>query len=394
MQNAGFLNLPVWHEQFQQILVDCSMEEVLRLPVLGSESFERPWSALDCEDFFSVVQTGIHFAGKKVPDSLPETIITNDPVLAIKRLHQGKAGKTFYSAAIGNTSVGKTVFTDPYACSFPEKLLVQNDAVTGYILSKMESSGKTLEEASHEAQWEKVASESPTLNLHGFVSRNRLVLQLADIFGVLVDPETIPVSGISTLESHDIAAVGQMNCSIRLLAIAEYKNDRLSAMVEPCVIPSNYLLAQARGGSEIMYVNTRNGQSHVYSCPGTSQESQVKAIFRDLVHSSEVSKERILKPVAGVEPFYDSFYIRFNMVDITTTLAQVLNIFTGAGIVVDNIHQSVLSVSRETKECNPYCVVFVTGKTGRSEVENLILQIKEQVKLATVKSCFRFLHRA
>ena len=64
-------------------------------------------------------------------------------------------------------------------------MLVQNDAVISYILSRVEYGKKSLEEAIYESQWEKISDEKPFKNLHGIVSRNRFILQTAEIFGVL-----------------------------------------------------------------------------------------------------------------------------------------------------------------------------------------------------------------
>lgn len=393
MQSCGFLNLPDWHEQFQRILCDCNREDLLRLPVLGSENVENPWVSLDREDFFSAVQTGIHFAGKSPLKKNTDNVITTDAATAIKRLLQGQYQKTFFSAAIGSTFAFNRIASSIDACARPEKILVQNDSITGYVLAKMENEGKTLAEATHEAQWEKIVSGSPNLNLHGVVTRDRLILQIAELFGVIISPESVPVLGISTLAEEDILITKNLGFSIRLLGVAEKNDDAVKAMVEPCIIPSTFLLAQARGGSEIIYIKTVDGLSQVYSCPGTSYAAQVRGILSDL---SDCSTRRcgVLHFQEKNEEFNDSFYVRFSLVNLADNLAQILQVFNRVGIEIETIHQPVLFVSRETRDCGRHCVVLLTGRTNRETMEKSLAQVKDQVKLASSRACFRLMRKA
>lgn len=393
MQSCGFLNLPDWHDQLQQILSDCDREDLLRLPVLGSENVENPWVSLDREDFFSAVQTGIYFNGKSPLKRFTDIVITADATTAISRLLQGQFKKTFFSAAIGSTFAFNRIATSGEACARPEKILVQNDSITGYILAKMENEDKTLAEATHEAQWEKIVSGSPNLNLHGVVTRDRLILQVAELFGIIINPELVPVIGISTLADEDILIVKNLGFSIRLLGVAEKIDNAIKAMVEPCIIPSTFLLAQARGGSEMVYFKTVDGLSQVYSCPGTSYASQVRGILSDLSNCSS-GRSRELQCQESNEEFVDSFYVRFSLVNLADTLAQILQVFNRAGIEIETIHQPVPFVSRETRDCGRHCVVLLTGRTTRETMEKTLAQVKDQVKLSSIRACFRFMRKA
>jgi len=392
-KSSGFLNLPAWHEKLQKLLLDHDQAGYLRLPVLGSENIEKPWSGLDPDEFFAAVETGICFAANRPLKKLTDKIVTSDACLAIKRLLQGKTDKTCYSAAIGSLYAFNAIVKGCSTCARPEKFFVQNDAVTGYILSRVEKGRKTLQEASHEAQWENIAFESPNLNLHGIVTRDRLLLQIASIFGCITPPENIPVTGVATISGDDVRIASEMKLSIRLLGVAEAGENTLKAMVEPCLMPSGYLLAQARGGSEMIYLKTIDGQSHVYSCPGTSYESQVRAIIHDL-DDSQSHIDCPVKVYDSVEEFSDSFYLRLNLVNLSDTLARILTELGRCSIEVAEIFQPDSFVSRETQECGRQTLIIVTEKTTRKTIEKAIVQLKEQVKLAEVASCFRYIRGA
>lgn len=381
MESPGFINLPDWKIRLQEILTSIGHEEMLRFPVLGRENADRPWVTLDPEDFFSAVQTGIHFPGSNNIKRLPENLITADAELAITRLLEGKYRQTFFSAAIGGTFPFQRIVCSDYALARPEKFIVQNDSVIGFILSKMEKEGKTLEQATHEAQWEKLVGGNPSLNLHGMVARNRLVLQIARIFGRIVKPESVLTIGINSLADDDVRFASEMGFSIRLLGMAQYISGVLQAMVEPCMIPANYLLAQVRGGSEMMYVKTADGLSQVYACPGTSPEIQVRGILSDLYEGCQQHTDDIILE-ENVECFSDCFYLRFNIVNMTDTLSQLLQLFNRSGIEIEKIHQPA-----------GQNLILITSRTTRENLDKSLQQIGNQVKLAGLKACFRFIRQ-
>ncbi len=393
MKSAGFVNLPEWKRKLQEILTRLGREDTLRLPVLGRENAESPWVTLDSGDFFSAVQTGIHFSGGNEVRRLPESVVTTDTDLAIERLLAGKCRQTFFSAAIGGTFLFQRMICSEYAVARPQKIIALNDSVTSFVLSRMEKENKNLEQAIHEAQWERLAGGNPSQNLHGIVTRSRLVLQIAQIFGYMVKPDQIPTSGISSLAVDDVRIAAEIGYSIRLLGMAQNDDGVLKVLVEPCMIPSRYLLAQVRGGNEMIYARTTDGLSQVYSCPGTSPEIQVRGILSDL-YDEYCSNITELKIPEKIECFSDHFYLRFSIVNMTDTLAQLLHVFNRCGIEIEKIHQPVQAVSRETTGTAGYELVVITSRTGREHLEKALGQVAGQVKLACLKACFRYIRQA
>ncbi len=393
MKSAGFVNLPDWKQRLQEILTGFGREDTVKLPVLGRENAESPWMTLDAGDFFAAVQTGIHFSGSNNIRRFNENVVTTDAELAINRLLEGRKHQTFFSAAMGGTFPFQRILGSAYATVRPDKIIVQNDSVTGFILSRMEKEGKNLEQALHEAQWEKLVGGNPSQHLHGMVARNRLILQMAAIFGVLLRPDQVPTIGINSLVIDDIRIAGELGYSVKLLGIGQYHGGVVKALVEPCMIPERYLLAQVRGGSEMIYAKTLEGLSQVYTCPGSSPESQVRGILTDLYEPCPSIAGDLL-PAEKIESFADHFYLRFNIVNMTDTLAGLLQMFSRNSIEIEKIHQPAVAVSRETVDNAGYTLVLLTGKVSRGSLEKTLTQISSQIKLAGLKSCFRFIRQA
>lgn len=390
MKNAaGFLNLPEWQEKFQKILSNLDRQDLLRSPVLGAENVENPWVAFDEEDFFSAIDTGIVFDSSHRLVRFPEKLITADTEIAIQRIADGHYQNTFFKAAVGATFPILQVLASKYASSGVEKIISQNDSVSGFILSRMESKLRSIEDSTYEAQWEKAAPSNPNPHLHGTVTRNRLVLQIAETLGCFVKPDLIPTTGIGSLAVEDVRIADSLGYSIRLLGMAQKSETSLQAVVEPCLIPSKYFLAQARGGSEIIYVQTKDGQSQIYACPGTSCEAISRGILSDLENCN--SKANDLKIIDKVDNFVDRRYVRFDLMNLTDTLSQVLNIFSQNGIDIKSVIQPEVEVSCETKGGVSRCLVLIIEKSDPDVLKGVLSEINDKVKLASVVSSFRLI---
>lgn len=386
MKSAGFLNLPSWKERFQEILIKMGRSDLLKLPLLGRENSDNTWSAFDNDEFLSLVQTGICFSGRPV-SYFPEKVITSNASLAIERLRKNKFKDTFYSAATGGTFPFIKILSD-CSISKPVKFYVQNDAFSGLVLSIMEKENKSFEEAVCDARWKENTDDNSNFNLHGICCLNRLALQIADIFGCFIDPTKILCRGINNLSSTDVEIAKELGLSIRLIGVAEYDGSFLKAIAEPCIMPHRYFLAQTRGGSEIIYLKTEDGQSHVYACPGSSYESIVRGIVKDLDSSSRQDNKE-LEVINEISDFENRFYLRFNLINLTDTLSELLKIFARTNIEVEKIYQP--KVSHETTEGEQ--LVIFTNPITRNKLNSAVETIAKKLKLASLKADFRIIDR-
>ncbi|MBP5469139.1 MAG: hypothetical protein J6Z11_07840 [Candidatus Riflebacteria bacterium] len=386
MKNAGFLNLPTWKEQLQEILIKMGRNDLLKLPLLGRENSDNIWSAFDNDEFFSIVQTGIFFTGRPVAN-FPKKVITSNASLALERLKNNLSKDTFFSAAIGGTFPFIKIQSD-CSISKPVKFYVQNDAFSGLVLSIMEKEEKGFEESVCDARWKESSDDNSNFSLHGISCRNRLVLQIAEIFGCFVDPDKILCKGINNLDKKDVAIAKELGMSIRLIGIAEYDDNSLKVIAEPCIMPGSYFLAQTRGGSEIIYLKTEEGQAHVYACPGSSHESIVRGIVNDL-DSLSCQEKQELKKINEIQDFENRFYLRFSLINLTDTLSELLKIFAHTGIEIEKIYQP--KVSHETTE-DEQLIIF-TNKVTRQKLNLALDRISEKLKLATLKADFRIIDR-
>lgn len=391
MKTPGFLNLPQWHEQLLQLIKKLGYDELLRSPVLGEENVDRPWVSFSRDDFYAAVETGIHFSARHPVTRETQKIVTADAELAISRIQQGKYKDTFFSAAIGATFPFLRMLLSPLLTELPERFIVQNDSVVSFILSCMEKENKSLSEATASAQWDGAAISNPNPSLHGLVSKNRLILQIAEIFAVQVSLEDIQSIGITAVNQRDIQSGKDLGYSLRMLAMASFDGNILKACVEPCLIPSSYFLAQNRGGSEMIYTQASSGSAQVFGCPGTSLETIVRGILSD-IYDTPARHDNLVKPDV-IEEFADCFYLRIKLADSVSTLAQVLNVLHKFQVGIEQLIQPGCQVSHETEDCSEPLFIIITDRVFRRVIERVIKEIHQNTKLAQVEACFRLIGR-
>lgn len=100
------------------------------------------------------------------------------------------------------------------------------NGTTNYILTHMQSEGKTLEEALKTAQELGFAEADPHSDLAGLDTARKISILAGIAFDRYISYESIPlVEGIENVTKEDIELADEMGCVIRLVAVAERLTD-------------------------------------------------------------------------------------------------------------------------------------------------------------------------
>ena len=104
---------------------------------------------------------------------------------------------------------------------------------------------------------------------------------------------------------------------------------------------------------------------------------------------SSCHENKELKIIDDVKDFEKSFYLRFNLINITDTLSELLKIFARTNIEIEKIYQP--KVSHETIEGDQ--LVIFTNPITRNKLNSAIETIANKLKLASLKADFRIIDR-
>ena len=106
-----------------------------------------------------------------------------------------------------------------------------------YILDSMTRLGLGYEEALRQAQSLGYAEANPTTDVEGIDTWHKLLLSSNIAFGVSLDPETVPVSGISTIRAEDVKNFSDRGLVCKLISTGKMDSGKLSAYVQPTLVP-------------------------------------------------------------------------------------------------------------------------------------------------------------
>lgn len=122
------------------------------------------------------------------------------------------------------------------------------NGTTNYILTHMQSEGKSLEEALKTAQELGYAEADPHADLAGLDAARKIAILAGIAFDKYISFESIPyVEGIENVTSEDIRLAEEMGCVIRLVALAEKVGDsNARILVAPHLVSSNSIFHAVR----------------------------------------------------------------------------------------------------------------------------------------------------
>ena len=106
-----------------------------------------------------------------------------------------------------------------------------------YILDAMTRSGLPYADALAPAQALGYAEANPTTDVEGIDTWNKLIISSNIAFGVIVDRESVPVTGISRIQAADVARFTEHGLVCKLVSTGKLTEDGLQAYVQPTLFP-------------------------------------------------------------------------------------------------------------------------------------------------------------
>ncbi len=216
---------------FDRIIADDSVEIVVE--TMGGDGVAYKFSKAALEAGKSVVTSN-----KAVVDKFGAEL---------ERIAEEKGVVYLYEASVGG---GIPIIAPLFGC-FPaddiERVAGILNGTTNYILTHMQSEGKTLAEALKSAQALGYAEADPHADLAGLDSARKIAILAGIAFDRYISYQSIPtVIGIEDVTSEDIELAEQLGCVIRLVAIAEKVGDRARILVAPHLVASTSLFHAIR----------------------------------------------------------------------------------------------------------------------------------------------------
>jgi homoserine dehydrogenase len=245
-----------------------------------------------------------------------------------------------------------------------------------YILTRIESSGISMDEAIREAQKLGFAEADPSEDIDGLDARAKLTILARVALRVSANPLEIAARSISAIEPVDFEYARLLDCTIRQLSRAKKTTENLLASVEPALVHSSSPLAVVEGGQNLVMSTGKYGGETVFAGHGAGGNPTAIAVVSDLI---AIARSRNVGGIAEDEAAYAKLpvssdftsrhYLRFKVKDEPGIIASLAQILCRYGINIDAVFQK----SGHPKSNLPF--VITLEACPASQVEEALKEI-------------------
>jgi len=333
---------------------------------LFEQDFER---VLEDDNVHTVIETvgGISAAKEIIESSLragKHVVTANKALLAqhgaelfaLARRQDRVIG--FEASCGGGIPILRAVYDGQVANRIDALYSIVN-GTSNYILTRMNESGVTFEDALQEAKFRGLAERDPSLDVNGTDSAHKIALLASLAFGVWFDFDELPIEGIDTLESIDVASGARLGYVVKLLAIAEHTGaangdsgaERVSIRVRPAFISTDHPLAWVNGPFNAVSIYGSATGHTMYYGRGAGGSPTASAIIADIVGTANGTLSELFRrygywPDTGrrvtltpLDDLESRFYLRVMADDSPGTLSAIANILARHGANIASVHQ-------------------------------------------------------
>ena len=249
-----------------------------------------------------------------------------------------------------------------------------------YILTEMIHHGADYPTALAQAQKAGLAEADPSLDVSGVDSAHKIAIMASLAFGVDVEFDSIPVAGIDSLDLKDVLYASRLGYAVKLLAIADRRENGVMLHVRPAFIAKEHPLAWVSGPFNAVSVYGSTTGHTMYYGRGAGGRPTGSAVVADIVSLGlgaipavyrgspalrGATKKAQVIPVSELESRY---YLRIMVADSPGALADITGIFGRYGISIASVHQDEPADSDNGGSAAPVPVVVVLHTAREQDV--------------------------
>lgn len=266
------------------------------------------------------------------------------------------------------------------------------NGTTNYILSSMTDQGRDYDEVLQEAQELGYAEADPTSDIEGLDAARKLAILSSLAFNTRVTIDDVFSEGISKVSKEDIKYADELNCIIKLLAIAKNQEDGIEVRVHPALLPKNHPLATVNGVYNAIYVvGDAVGETMFYG-KGAGSLPTGSAVVSDIIQIARNSESKSVGlsdcdcyrnyPIKSSDNFTTGYYIRVKVKDEPRVFASLALFFAEAGI-------SFASIIQKPRSNEKAEIVLVTHPCKESQLRQAVASLNSYSKLDKIYNVIR-----
>jgi homoserine dehydrogenase len=267
-QPESFASGLVWTDSFDDLLA--SDVEIIVEAVGGAEP------AVD------YVRAAL-LAGKSVVTANKQVIAHHGPALLSLAERQGRQLR--YEAAVGGAMPIVRALGDGLGGERITRIEAILNGTSNAVLSRMETSGCSMDEAIADACAHGFAEADPSADLDGVDAAAKLTILCALGFGLRLSPTRIETRSTARVRTEDFKAASLRGGTLRQIAYADYDREHsvLTAWVAPVFVPRASLFARMTGPQNAAVLTGKYAGEITITGAGAGGDATAVAAIGDLV---------------------------------------------------------------------------------------------------------------
>ena len=246
-----------------------------------------------------------------------------------------------FEAAVAGVVPAIRVMAETLAAAHIERVHGIVNGTTNFILSAMEETGASYDEALRDAQQLGFAEADPTEDVTGKDAAAKMAILARLAFAAPVRLDQVPYEGIENLTAEDIAYAKELGLSLKLIGTAERIDGGIAVHVYPAFLYAGHPLASVRGSFNAVTIESPAITEITLSGPGAGGSQTASAVLGDVV--SAMIPPPTLPPPAIEQPIVtdveSAFYLHLEVADRPGVLAQVAEILGMQGVSIKSVVQ-------------------------------------------------------
>src|SRR6478735_4773376 len=228
----------------------------------------------------------------------------------------------FEAAVAGVIPIVRTI-QESFGVTEIDKVFGIVNGTTNFILSEMAASGAAYERVLAQAQELGYAEADPSADVSGADAAAKMAILARLAFHTPVTLDEVSYEGIEQVQLDDLAYAKELGLSLKLLGVAERRQEGISVRVFPCFLYGGHPLAPVAGPFNAVMVEAPAITEVTMSGPGAGGVETASAVLGDVVSilsgDAPVHETRIELPI--VADVSSSFYLYLEVADRPGVLA-------------------------------------------------------------------------
>jgi homoserine dehydrogenase len=215
------------------------------------------------------------------------------------------------------------------------------NGTTNFILSEMAASGAPYEEVLARAQELGYAEADPSDDVDGADAAAKMAILARLAFHTPVTLDEVAYEGIEQIKPDDLAYAKELGLSLKLLGVAERRQEGISVRVFPCFLYGGHPLAPVEGPFNAVMVEAPEITEVTMSGPGAGGIETASAVLGDVVSvlSGDSPVHETRERLSIVTDVASSFYLHLEVADRPGVLAQIAQVLGDKDVSVKSVVQ-------------------------------------------------------